>query len=156
MIAVKVQCGCGQKYAFDVEPVGGRMPSPVACPVCAEDGTSAANEIIAQRLAAPTPAAPASAVKLSMPVSSPAVSAAAPAPPRATSAFKDLAGLSDGEKWKWWYFVLAGICIGGYSIWQAYDQHRIKPLGELFFAVLCVAIGIWDFQHKRKKKTMGV
>jgi len=62
---------------------------------------------------------------------------------------------SEGEKWKWWYFVLAGICIGGYSIWQAYTQHRIKPLGELFFAVFCIAIGIWDFQSKRKKRMRG-
>jgi len=59
---------------------------------------------------------------------------------------------SEGDKWKWWYFILAGICIGGYSIWQAYDQHRLKPLGELFFAVFCIFIGIWDFQHKRRKK----
>ena len=159
MIPVKVQCGCGQKYAFDVEPVGGRMPSPVACPVCAEDGTGAANEIIAQSLAAPTPAASAYPPRLSMPVAAPPLAAYSneePEKPRATPSLNRLAGLPDGEKWKWWYFVLAGICIGGYSIWQAYDQHRIKPLGELFFAVLCVAIGIWDFQHKRKKKSMGV
>jgi hypothetical protein len=25
----------------------------------------------------------------------------------------------------------------------------------LFFAVFCIAIGIWDFQHKRKKKRAG-
>src|SRR5437867_758502 len=48
MGTIKVQCGCGQRYAFDVEPVEGRMPSPVACPVCGADGTSAANELIAQ------------------------------------------------------------------------------------------------------------
>ena len=161
MIPVKVQCGCGQKYAFDVEPVGGRMPSPVACPVCGADGTGAANEIIARSLAAPTPVAAAYAPRLSMPVAAPAHSAqlddsdGEPERPRPTSALKDMAGLPEGEKWKWWYFVLAGICIGGYSVWQAYDQHRIKPLGELFFAVLCIAIGIWDFQHKRGKKTAG-
>jgi hypothetical protein len=27
MVPIKIQCGCGQKYAFDVEPVGGRMAS---------------------------------------------------------------------------------------------------------------------------------
>jgi len=158
MIPVKVQCGCGQKYAFDVEPVGGRMPSPVACPVCAADGTGAANEIIARSLAASTPIAAAYAPRLTMPVAAPALSTNSDEEPemrRPTSALKDLAGLPEGEKWKWWYFVLAGICIGGYSIWQAYNQHRIKPLGELFFAVLCIAIGIWDFQHKRGKKAAG-
>jgi hypothetical protein len=59
MIAVKVQCGCGQRYAFDIEPVEGRMPYPVACPACGADGTAAANEIIAResQAARPAPAA---------------------------------------------------------------------------------------------------
>ena len=56
MITVKVQCGCGQKFAFDVEPVNGRMPQPVKCPVCGADGTAAANEIIARMLPPPRPA----------------------------------------------------------------------------------------------------
>lgn len=55
---IKINCGCGQHYAFDVEPVAGRMPAPVACPVCGMDGTDAANASIAQTLAqrAATPA----------------------------------------------------------------------------------------------------
>ncbi len=52
MIPVKIECGCGQRYAFDVEPVNGRMPASVVCPVCGADGTAAANESIAQALAA--------------------------------------------------------------------------------------------------------
>jgi hypothetical protein len=48
MIPIKLQCGCGQKYAFEVEPVGGGVPFPVACPACGADGTAAANVIIAQ------------------------------------------------------------------------------------------------------------
>ena len=52
MIPVKIHCGCGQRYAFEVEPVNGLMPSSVACPVCGADGTGAANEIIAHVLAA--------------------------------------------------------------------------------------------------------
>jgi hypothetical protein len=51
MIPVKIQCGCGQRYAFDIEPVCGRMPRSVACPVCGADGTGAANEVIAFNLA---------------------------------------------------------------------------------------------------------
>ena len=68
-IPVKVQCGCGQRYAFDVEPVNARMPGPVACPVCGADGTAAANEIIAQSLSAqPVVAAkPAGVVRLGPP-----------------------------------------------------------------------------------------
>ena len=52
MIAIKVQCGCGQKYAFETEPVDGQMNSAVACPACGADGTVAANSAIAQSLAA--------------------------------------------------------------------------------------------------------
>ena len=48
LVAVKIQCACGQRYAFDVEPVNGRLPAPVHCPKCGVDGTAAANQIIAQ------------------------------------------------------------------------------------------------------------
>lgn len=50
---IKIQCGCGQRYAFDAEPVDGRLAVPVNCPVCGVDGTAAANEIIARSLPAP-------------------------------------------------------------------------------------------------------
>jgi hypothetical protein len=52
MMTIKIQCGCGQRYAFDVEPVGGRMSYAVACPVCGADGTAAADAAIVQTLAA--------------------------------------------------------------------------------------------------------
>jgi hypothetical protein len=48
MTSIKIECGCGQRYAFDVEPVDSRMPYTVACPICGADGTGAANEVIAQ------------------------------------------------------------------------------------------------------------
>jgi len=51
MIPIKVQCGCGQLYQFEVEPVNGRLAGTVACPVCGVDGTEAANEAIAQQMA---------------------------------------------------------------------------------------------------------
>ena len=51
MIPVKIQCGCGQRYAFDTEPVCGRLPGRVACPICGTDGTRVANEVIAFTLA---------------------------------------------------------------------------------------------------------
>ncbi len=50
MTLIKIQCGCGQRYAFDVEPVQGRMPHVVACPACGADGTSVANEILARSM----------------------------------------------------------------------------------------------------------
>jgi hypothetical protein len=51
MVSIKIECECGQNYAFDVEPVNGRMPSAITCPACGVDGTAAANECIAQQLA---------------------------------------------------------------------------------------------------------
>jgi SMC interacting uncharacterized protein involved in chromosome segregation len=46
IIPIKIICGCGQKYAFDVSPVDGRMPAPIQCPRCGADGTAVANAII--------------------------------------------------------------------------------------------------------------
>jgi len=69
---LKIVCQCGQKYKFDVEPVGGRMPFTVNCPVCQADGTATANARLAEHFrfvppppkpnapaqSAPSPAAP--------------------------------------------------------------------------------------------------
>ena len=55
IVPVKIRCGCGQKYAFDVYPLNGRMPLPIRCPVCGADGTAAANEVIALALKAQSP-----------------------------------------------------------------------------------------------------
>ena len=68
MIAVKIQCNCGQKYAFDVEPAGSFPSGSVTCPVCGADGTSAANSFIAQRITMPAKpsvqAAPTAAIRV--------------------------------------------------------------------------------------------
>jgi len=61
MIPIKIQCGCGQRYAFDIEPTAGRMPYLVACPVCGLDGTAAANDAISQSLQEPLQAIPVTA-----------------------------------------------------------------------------------------------
>src|SRR5438445_20164 len=55
MIPIKIQCGCGEKYAFEVEPIGQSMVWAVQCPVCGADGTTAANQTIAQYLSPPVP-----------------------------------------------------------------------------------------------------
>ena len=52
MIPIKIQCSCGQRFAFEVEPVKGQMPAPVTCPACGCDATGAANQSISQQLAA--------------------------------------------------------------------------------------------------------
>jgi hypothetical protein len=88
MIPIKIQCGCGQRYAFEVEAVDGRMPAPVACPVCGADGTAAANDFLAQRLAAPVvvAAAPGGAVRVRTVASAPSVRVAAPTAPAGPAA----------------------------------------------------------------------
>ena len=62
MIPVKIYCACGQKYSFEVQPVDGRMPVPIACPVCKRDGTDDANYFIARILKGKTQPLPPPAV----------------------------------------------------------------------------------------------
>ena len=87
MVAVKIICVCGQKYAFDVYPLNGRMPAPVQCPVCGRDGTAVADEIIARAIGA-QPALPAPQPVLA--INYPAV--------------------IEGKRgnWKWWQHLLTG------------------------------------------------
>src|SRR5690349_8328220 len=83
---VKVNCSCGTRYAFEVEPVHGRMPAPVNCPSCGADGTAQANENIRLALA-PAPAQPAAPLRVAVPTPPPALRINRPAtPPSAASA----------------------------------------------------------------------
>lgn len=52
---VAIDCSCGTRYKFDVEPVNGQMPATVQCPECGVDGTEAANAYIQQQTAASDP-----------------------------------------------------------------------------------------------------
>lgn len=85
MTEVKVLCGCGQKYKFDVEPANGRMPFAVNCPVCGVDGTPSANAILAQSFPAtsapPPPPAPVARVVAAPAPAAPPIMAAVPAIP---------------------------------------------------------------------------
>ena len=62
VIPVKIVCACGQKYAFDVQPVGHRMPVPVFCPECGREGTRDAEQAIARILRGQTQPLPPPAV----------------------------------------------------------------------------------------------
>ncbi len=53
VLEIKIQCGCGSRFAFEVQPVYGRMPTPVSCPRCGCDHTEQANHQIALKLAPP-------------------------------------------------------------------------------------------------------
>jgi hypothetical protein len=85
MVPVKIECECGQRYAFDVEPVDGRMPASIACPTCGADGTPAANESITKHFAAAAPVTP--VIRLIAPAPAPAapvrpaIAPIAPVPP---------------------------------------------------------------------------
>jgi hypothetical protein len=73
MIPIRIECGCGQHYAFDVEPVEGHMPTAVKCPGCGADGTAAANAFIAQAIPKPVvTATPVARPRLHVSVPSPA------------------------------------------------------------------------------------
>src|SRR5690242_7655177 len=95
---VKVQCSCGTRYKFDVEPINGQLPGPVGCPTCGADGTAAANAIIQQALSAQgaqqsagnvqPPAAEKPRIRLHLPASPDA--ALAPASPLDSGAAPDL------------------------------------------------------------------
>ena len=49
---VKVQCQCGTRFEFEIEPVNERMPMPIHCPACNADATDLANAVIKEQLAA--------------------------------------------------------------------------------------------------------
>jgi len=153
MLTIKITCGCGQKYAFDVEPVNRAMPVSVACPVCGMDGTAAANEILAHTTPPPAPSAP-----RAMPVKSvsaaPVAAAAAPAAVGAKDALRRTLSAAGGEShdnWKWWYYIVAGILLTIIDIYQFEDTGRYKYLWGLSLPVLCIFIGVWDFQRKRQR-----
>jgi hypothetical protein len=48
---LKIVCNCGQKIAFEVEPVNGRIPMEIECPVCNANITALGDEAVAQQLA---------------------------------------------------------------------------------------------------------
>lgn len=79
---IKVQCDCGVKYKFDIEPVFNQMPTRVQCPSCGADGTAAANAYLQQSAGAP----PASAA--------PVGASLTPAPPAPGSSGLRLAGVA--------------------------------------------------------------
>jgi hypothetical protein len=82
MLDIKVQCDCGQRYQFEVEPVDGRMPASISCPACGLEGTDKANQLIqeklAQALAGQTPPRP--RIRLATAAAPPPEEAAAASP----------------------------------------------------------------------------
>src|SRR5688572_14383655 len=96
-IPVKIECSCGQRYAFDVEPVDGRMPAPVACPACGADGTAAANTVISQSAPAAPPVAAAAPGPMRVRVAMPKAAPLAAPPPLAAEAATGHRGRSQAD-----------------------------------------------------------
>ncbi len=84
-IPIKIQCGCGQRYSFEVETAGELVPNTVICPVCGTDGTAAANAGIAQSLSAQATAATTSAVAPRIRIATPSPSVPPTPGPRKTA-----------------------------------------------------------------------
>ena len=58
----------------------------------------------------------------------------------------------DGDGWKWWYYIVAGVLIAAFSAWQIIDGEPILriggrrggPIGGFILAALCIAIGLFS------------
>jgi hypothetical protein len=111
MIPIKILCGCGQKYAFDVEPVGGHMGYAVQCPVCSADGTAVANQLIARHLSAL--AAPARGLRVTADNSPREI----PLPPPRNLAPAAPAAHPKPARTKWLVMVMAGTVILVFAVW---------------------------------------
>jgi hypothetical protein len=135
MIPIKIQCGCGQRYAFDVEPVNGFMPTAVACPTCGVDGTAAANELIAQTLVAPTEVAPIPIPKARPSKASARIAAPARIPPPTVSAAAPKAA-SEFNMGLGVLGAFLGACIGVGLMYFFYELAGVR------FPLLGIGIGV--------------
>ena len=113
---IKIECGCGQPFEFEVEPENGQMPCEIKCPACNADATLLANAYIAQTLSAGTistpltpaapepPPEPAAGLRINRPHEAPAllppaIAAVVPAniaPVPAPLVSKKINGVGDG------------------------------------------------------------
>lgn len=122
-MTVKIQCPCGAKYSFEVEPVDGRMPYAVNCPVCQMDGTEAANQI----LAADRP-------KLRIHNEPPSHSAAEAAAPIVRAPVRALDQIAEERKQvRNVGLIVLGVCVfllGLFGVWMWYLFAGSKPHDE--------------------------
>ena len=57
----------------------------------------------------------------------------------------------NGNNWKWWHFVLAGILIGAYGGYELYSGKFSKGIGSEVLATLCVFIGLVSRKSEAKQ-----
>ena len=143
---VKIQCACGTKFKFDVEPVNNRMPMPVNCPSCGNDATAQANEILRSSAPAatlptalphtassPRPPSPPVGLRINVPAAAgPASAGGYPPPPIAP-----LPGTSP-------------------ALSQPKQKNRLMTILTVVLAVLLVGLGAWRFGAKWYKRVKAV
>ena len=122
---LKIVCQCGQKYKFDVEPVGGRMPFTVNCPVCQMDGTATANTRLAEHFRFVPPPPRQNAPAQFAPTASAAPAMASPPPPPPPPAPAPMAGLKINRE------VHAAPALAPASIAPAGSGITPPPIGAL-------------------------
>ncbi len=140
---IKIECACGTKYKFDIEPVHGRMPMPVNCPACGADGTAQANASLRDSFASAEPVRPipaAAAATQAAPVvrlSSPPARAAVPAAPPSLAAPIVLASAEPPQKstGKVTALVVTGlvVLVLGLGVWRLGSRwyKRISAIAEV-------------------------
>jgi hypothetical protein len=122
-MTIKVQCSCGAKYSFEVEPVEGRMPYAVNCPVCNADGTETANELIAAQAGAPK-------LRVHVPTTT-AEAPVAPAPFPTTPRITPMERLkAERRQWRFMAWIAAGaalIAVAALCAWGWFVVVGSKP-----------------------------
>jgi len=59
---------------------------------------------------------------------------------------------SNADNWKWWYFVVAGVLIGAYGVYEFYTSLYSKGVGSELLAILCIAIGLFSYKAESKAR----
>lgn len=58
----------------------------------------------------------------------------------------------EGDSWKWWYYVVVGVLIAAFSVWQLFSGEPILrlggrrggPIGGFLLAALCIVVGLFS------------
>ncbi len=99
MIPIKIECECGQHYAFDAESGVYLLPGVIACPACGADGTATANAVIVQNMPAESTLAAATAggsrMRVAVPLPVQPATPASPPPAARTQGTRSPAGQAD-------------------------------------------------------------
>jgi hypothetical protein len=60
----------------------------------------------------------------------------------------------EAEKWKWWWFVVVGILIGAYGIYEFTEWKIGQGIGSELLAVFCVVVGLFSRAAEKRGKAV--